>query len=122
VELIDHPLFNKYIIGSPSIDWGYEYILKQAEGYVANNDKLSSNVFMAVGALEEAGENAKSLTVTNLFRLENILKKEKLEGLDLRTRVFPDETHLSVEYMNYIHGIKTIYKKPEIHFTQKIFK
>ena len=111
--------FNKYIIGSPSIYWGDEYILKQAENYVANNHALNATVFMSVGALEEAGEEAKSLTVTNIFRMENILKKKKLEGLDLRTRVFPDETHLSVEYMNYIHGIKAIYKKPEIPFTQK---
>lgn len=111
--------FNKYIIGSPSINWGDEYILKQAENYVANNNELNATVFMSVGALEEAGEEAKSKTVTNIFRMENILKKKKLKGLDLVTRVFPDETHLSVAYMNYIHGIKAIYKKPEVPFIQR---
>lgn len=111
--------FSKYIIGSPSIDWGNEYILKEAERFTGNNDKLNAKIFMAVGALEEAGEEAESLTVTNIFRLEEILRKKNPEGMDLRTRVFPDETHLTVGYPNYLHGIKAVYQKPETHFTLK---
>ena len=111
--------FNKYIIGSPSIGWGDEYLLKQAETFVANNDALNANIFMAVGALEETGEDPKSRIVTNMFRMENILRKKKLKGMELRTRLFPDETHLTVGPMIYVHGIKSIYKKPESYFLLK---
>ena len=111
--------FNKYIIGSPSIDWGNEDILKQAEAFITKNNTLNANIFMGVGALEEAGEEAKSLTVTNVFRVEEILRKKKLEGMELRTRVFPDETHLTVGPMIYVHGIKSIYKKPDVSFLVK---
>ena len=111
--------FNKYIIGSPSIHWADEAILKQAEKFVTNNNTLNANIYMAVGALEEAGDEAKSLTVTNIFRMEEILRKKKLEGMELRTRVFPDETHLTVGPMIYVHGIKSIYKKPDVYFLAK---
>ncbi|MGD9158887.1 MAG: alpha/beta hydrolase-fold protein [Desulfobacteraceae bacterium] len=111
--------FDKYIIGSPSIQWGEEFILKQAETFVADNNALKANIFMAAGSLEETGENQESRTVTNMFRMENILRKKKLKGLDLRTRLFPDETHLTVGPMNYVHGIKSIYKKPATHFQLK---
>ena len=48
-----------------------------------------------------------------------ILRKKKLEGMELRTRVFPDETHLTAGPMIYVHGIKSIYKKPDVYFLVK---
>ena len=111
--------FNKYIIGSPSIQWGNDNILKMAETFVANNNSLNAKIFMASGALEETGEDPESRTVTNMFRMENILRKKKLKGMELSTRLFPDETHLTVGPMNYVHGLKSIYKKPEVYFLQK---
>lgn len=105
--------FNKYIIGSPAAYWGNEHIIKQAENYVANHDELNANVFMSAGALEEVGaDTAPNRNVTNMFLIERILKQKKLKGLELSAQVFPDETHLSVGYMNYIHGIKALYGKP----------
>ncbi len=111
--------FNNYIIGSPGIAWGNEYILKQAETFVAQNDSLKAKIYMAAGSLEETGEDPGSRTVTNMFRMENILRKKNLKGMELRTRLFPDETHLTVGPMIYVHGIKSIYKKPEVYFRQK---
>ena len=119
--LFDQPdTFNKYIIGSPGTRWGDEYIIKQAENYVAHHDELNASVFMSVGALEIEGEDASLFT--NVSRIERILKQKKLKGLELSARVFPDETHLSVGYMNYIHGIKAVYGQPKVFFLQEFLE
>ena len=39
--------------------------------------------------------------------------------MELHTRLFPDETHLTVGPMIYVHGIKSVYKKPDVHFQMK---
>ena len=72
---------------------------------------------MSVGALELVGEDTS--LVDNVSRIERILKQKKLKGLELSARVFQDETHLSVGYMNYIHGIKAVYGQPKVFFLQE---
>jgi hypothetical protein len=107
--------FDRYIIGSPSIWWGDRAIMKDAEAFVASHESLNAKVFMAVGALEEVGGAgaAEAAMVTNLFRLEDLLRKAKLSGLELTTRLFPNETHTSVIGMNYSRGIQTVYPRPK---------
>jgi len=51
--------------------------------------------------------------VTNLFQLEDKLRKANLEGLQLTTHLFPNETHTSVIGMNYSRGIQTIFERPK---------
>ena len=107
--------FDRYIIGSPSIWWDDRAIMKDAEAFVASHKSLNAKVFMAVGALEEVGgaEAAKAAMVTNLFRLEDLLREAKLSGLELTTHLFPNETHTSVIGMNYSRGIQTVYTRPK---------
>jgi hypothetical protein len=99
--------FDRYIIGSPSIWWEDRAIMKDAEAFVASHESLNAKVFMAVGALEESD------MVTNLFQLEDLLRKAKLSGLELTTHLFPNETHTSVIGMNYSRGIQTVYTRPK---------
>ena len=99
--------FDRYIIGSPSIWWDDRAIMKDAEAFVASHESLNAKVFMAVGALEESD------MVTNLFQLEDLLRKAKLSGLELTTHLFPNETHTSVIGMNYSRGIQTVYTRPK---------
>ena len=108
--------FDRYIIGSPSIWWDDRAIMKDAEAFVASHKSLNAKVFMAVGALEEVGgaEAAKAAMVTNLFRLEDLLREAKLSGLELTTHLFPNETHTSVIGMNYSRGIQTVYTRPKL--------
>ncbi|MFP6584886.1 MAG: alpha/beta hydrolase-fold protein [Candidatus Hydrogenedentota bacterium] len=107
--------FDRYIIGSPSIWWEDRAIMKDAEAFVRSHESLNAKVFMAVGALEEVGgaEASESAMVTNLFRLEDLLREAKLSGLELTTHLFPNETHTSVIGMNYSRGIQTVYTRPK---------
>lgn len=112
--------FNRYIIGSPSAWWDKEVIMKQAKKFVDSDKPLNARVFIAVGALEEQGAmGAQYRMVTNVYRLETMLRSANIEGLQLSTYTFPDETHTSVIAMNYIRGIKAVYDKPAGSFLQK---
>jgi predicted alpha/beta superfamily hydrolase len=110
--------FNRYIIGSPSIWWGDRAIMKDVKRYIDSHDSLNAKVFMSVGALEETldAELMKVAMVTNLFQLEEMLRKANLSGLELTTHLFPNETHTSVIAMNYVRGIQTVYTRPEQPF------
>ena len=101
--------FNRYLIGSPSIWWEDENILQQAEEFIAHHDKLDARMFMAVGGLEEVDpEGLPFRMVTNVGRLERMLREANLEGFELSTRVFADETHVTVIPLNYYRGIQMV--------------
>jgi predicted alpha/beta superfamily hydrolase len=101
--------FNRYIIGSPSIWWAGEDVLKLAEEYGKTHADLPANVFMGVGGLEEVGALASFRMVTDVFRLEGMLRAKKYPGLQLTTRVFPDESHTTVAAMNLIRGLVSVF-------------
>jgi len=112
--------FNRYIIGSPSAWWDKEVILKQAKKFAASGKPLNARVFIAVGALEEQGAmGAQYRMVTNVYRLETLLRTANIEGLRLSTYTFPGETHTSVVAMNYIRGLQAVYDKPAMPFLQE---
>jgi len=115
--------FNRYIIGSPSAWWDKEVIIKQAKKFIGADKPLKAKVFMAVGALEEQGAmGAQFRMVTNVYRLETMLRSANIKGLQLSTYTFPDETHTSVVAMNYIRGLKAVYDKPEVPFLQEAMR
>jgi hypothetical protein len=102
--------FGRYIIGSPSMWWENEAILGDAERYIARHDELRARVFMAVGGLEEAADEAAAFRmVTNVGRLARMLHEADLQGLELSTHVFADETHVTVYPLNYFRGIQMVY-------------
>ena len=109
--------FNRYLIGSPSIWWEDENILQQAEEFIAHHDKLDARMFMAVGGLEEVDpEGLPFRMVTNVGRLERMLREANLEGFELSTRVFADETHVTVIPLNYYRGIQMVYGRGQSIF------
>ena len=104
--------FNRYIIGSPSIWWADEDVLKLAEGYTRSHTDLAANVFIGIGGLEETGPIASFRMVTNVFRLETMLRAKKYPGLQLSTRVFPDESHTTVPGMSLVRGLVSVFGPP----------
>jgi predicted alpha/beta superfamily hydrolase len=101
--------FNRYIIGSPSLWWANENMLQVAEQFTKTHDDLAATVFMGIGGLEEGN---KFRMTTNMLRLERLLRSRKYPGLQLTTRVFPDETHTTVAPMNLIRGLVAVFGPP----------
>jgi hypothetical protein len=101
--------FNRYIIGSPSLWWANEDVMKLGEKYLATHNDLAATVFLGVGGLEEGGSFKMS---TNVLRLERMLRAKNLPGLSLTTRIFPDESHTTVAPMNLIRGLVAVFGTP----------
>ncbi|MCH7821435.1 MAG: alpha/beta hydrolase [Proteobacteria bacterium] len=109
--LLNEPTtFNRYILGSPSTWWDNEVIMKQAEAFGASGRTINARLLMSAGALEEDEHHM----VSNIPRLETSLSNVK--GLQIETYVFPDESHMTVESMNYIRGVQWTYKTAEPWF------
>ena len=111
--------FNRYIIGSPSIWWANRAIVADAKAYIESNKRLDAAVYMAVGELEETEPDSFSM-VTNMFRLASMLEDADLKGLQLKTHMFPNETHTSVIGMNYSRGIQEIFGRPKGSFIMQV--
>ncbi len=101
--------FTRYVIGSPSLYWGNDHLFTLAEQYTKGHRDLSAKLFLGAGGLED---NASNPTVKNVRRLEALLVAQKYPGLTMTTRVFPDESHLSVWTMNLIHGLIEVMGRP----------
>ena len=101
--------FNRYILGSPSLWWANEDVMKLGEKYLATHEDLAATVFLGVGGLEEGGSFKMS---TNVLRLERMLRAKKLPSLSLTARIFPDETHTTVAAMNLIRGLVAVFGTP----------
>ncbi len=101
--------FTRYIIGSPSIWWGNDDLLKIATQYLDSHDDLPATVFMGIGALEEAPN---SRMLTNMLKLETMLRAKKYRSLQLTTRIFADEGHVSVYAMNLTRGLASVFGRP----------
>jgi uncharacterized protein len=101
--------FTRYIIGSPSIWWGGEDVFKLAAQYMESHDDLAAKVFMGIGALEEAPN---SRMLTNMLKLETMLRGKKYGSLELTTRIFADEGHVTVYGMNFTRGLVSVFGRP----------
>jgi hypothetical protein len=83
------------------------------ERYLESHTDLPATVFVGVGALEEVGpEMANFRMVTNVSRLESMLRAKRYPGLTLSTMVFPGESHTTVVGMNLVRGLVSVFGRP----------
>jgi len=104
-------LFNRYIIGSPSIYWDDAVIFDYEKNYNDINDDIQGRVFMSVGALEAIQEPAFAKMVDNVITMNQRLVGREYPNLKLTTHVFPDESHLSVIPATVSRGLRTVFRK-----------
>ena len=100
--------FGRYILGSPALTWEDGLILKQAESFAASGKSVSARLFMASGSLES------ERMISDMLEIARLL--ETVEGLEIETRVFPDESHATAFRLSYSHGVRWACPKPEVPF------
>jgi predicted alpha/beta superfamily hydrolase len=107
--------FTDYVIGSPSIWYGNEEALKSEKAYAEAHEDLSARLFLAVGALEEQKDNARSrraAMVSNLVELSRRLESRGYPGLALERVVFEAETHNGVVPPTFSRGLRFVFREP----------
>ena len=107
--LLNQPeIFNRYILRSPSLWWDGGVMLKQAESFADSGPSVSVKLFMAAGSRESDGMKS------NLLEIAHSL--ERVKGLEIETRIFPDGSHATAFALNYSHGVRCVYQRPETDF------
>jgi len=81
-------LFNKYFLGSPSINFKDGISLKYESLYANNHTDLKAEVFMSVGTKEE-------VYIKNLNKMIHQLDSRNYKNLKLETIIFDNENHFT---------------------------
>jgi predicted alpha/beta superfamily hydrolase len=109
--LFHHPeMFQRYIIGSPSLWFDNLVTFKYEAEYAAKHSDLPARVFMSIGELEKRAYTETD-TTTNVKQLQNLLQSRHYPSLHLQTMVLKGETHLSGFATAISHGLREIYKE-----------
>ena len=87
--------FQRCIAISPAIYWGDSMLLEMEAQLSWRAQDLPLRLFLAAGGLEE-GHGARQALVSNVYRLEALLRGRNYPNLDLATRIFEGENHMSV--------------------------
>jgi predicted alpha/beta superfamily hydrolase len=104
--LVSHPeLFQRYLISSPSLDWDNHIIQKMETRYAAGHSSLATRVFVSAGGAEPES------MVPDVRSLAATLAGRHYKGLDLKERVFEEETHLSVIPFAISRGLRVLYSR-----------
>ena len=95
-------LFQRYVIGSPSIFFDNKSILNSLDTFANTNTDLPARVFMGVGGNEPS-------VVPDMLALEDMLTGYGYPSLRLSTRVFENETHLSMISFFLSIGLRAVF-------------
>jgi len=107
VWLNDGNTFSRYLIGSPSLWWDKEMILKAEAAMAESGKTLHGRVFLSVGADEEEG------MVGPLKKLTTALTSHAYPNLRLESRIFEGQDHLSGALGTLSRGLKFLYARPQ---------
>ncbi|PYR73523.1 MAG: hypothetical protein DMF87_25645 [Acidobacteria bacterium] len=105
-------VFHRFIIGSPSLWWDKRAMLKAEDARAASGKPLNARVFLSVGVLEQQMAPTYPM-VTDLQAFVEQLQQHRYSGLELETKIFEDENHLSVVPATVSRGLRFIYAPSE---------
>lgn len=95
--------FQRMILVSPSLWWDGNVSFKYEEAYSASHKSLQLRIFMSMGE----AENDRMLGP--MRRLETVLTGRHYQGLNLTTRIFEGEQHLSTFPVAVTRGLTTVF-------------
>jgi predicted alpha/beta superfamily hydrolase len=102
--LVTQPeLFKGYIIEAPVLQWKNNSIFHLETEYFRIHKDLNTTVYIAYGSMD------KLISIDNVVKFQQILKTHNYKGLNLVTRVFEGETHMSLPSTATADGLRTLF-------------
>lgn len=119
--LFNHPgFFNRYVIGSPWICWDHPLVFDYEERYAATHDDLDAVVFLSAGGAEDVISPVADPAMAATFKVANtqeyterlgaLLASRNYSNLELKTLIFPEETHFTVPFALVPHGMRYVFQ------------
>ena len=100
--------FRGCVAVSPALFWGEGHVFRLEAELAARATDLPASVFLAAGGLEEA-HDARNALVTNVYRLDSVLRSRRWPGLDLAMKVFEGENHMTAPSGAVIRGLGHVF-------------
>jgi predicted alpha/beta superfamily hydrolase len=101
-------LFQRFVIGSPSLWWDNRAIFSAEESFAASRKPLPARVFFSVGLLEQRMA-PKMPMVTDLRAFVDRIHRRHYQDLAFEAHFFDDETHGSVVPATISKGLRFVY-------------
>jgi len=99
-------VFNRYIIGSPSLWWDSGVIFEYEKKYSEERSDLNAILFLSVGGKEDVEK-----MVLPWQKLTEVLKQRNYNGLKLTTLKFSETLHSSACLLSLVTGIRAVYSE-----------
>lgn len=99
------PVFQRFIIGSPSLLWDAGVMFQVEEKYAEAHTALPAKVFVSIGAKEDY-----ELGMVDFEKFVKVLEKRNYSDLQWNSHIFKDETHVSVLPATISRGLRTVYQ------------
>lgn len=107
-----NPVFQRYIIGSPSLWWHDRAMFQLEEERSKQDRRLDARVFISAGELEELpglAEMAPFRMVSNAIEMAGRLGSRGYEGFSIKSHIFPGESHQSAIGPTIARGLRVVY-------------
>jgi len=111
--------FNRYVIGSPWLCWDHPISFGFESDYASAHDDLPATVFMAAGGDEHVLYPNLPEPIRPIFadadtanltqQMSDKLVARGYPGLNLTTRVLPDETHFTIMGALIAQGLRVVF-------------
>lgn len=104
--LFQHPdLFQRYLAGSPSIDWDEPYMYDLENNYAGSHNDLPVKLFMSVGGLESSNY------LNNLKKMDELLHSRNYPNLVIESHILENETHGTTASSSLGKGLKMLFSR-----------
>jgi predicted alpha/beta superfamily hydrolase len=100
--------FDRYVIASPSLWWDDAVTFIFEEKYANQHNNMAKKVFISVGSKEFV--SGSQGMIDNASKLSEKLKSRSYKSLQMKFKVFKDETHVSVVGPSLHEGIKYVFQ------------
>ena len=119
--LFNHPgFFKRYVLGSPWLCWDHPLCFDYEAAYADSHDDLDAVVFLSAGGAEDVMSPLFDPSATEIFERAHTQEYteqmgERLGGrnypsLRLKTLIFDEETHFTVPFAIYAHGLRWVFQ------------
>jgi uncharacterized protein len=95
-------LFNAYIAVAPSLQWDKEMVVKKSAELVKQRPELARTVYAALG-------NEPGAPMEAFKRLQQVLGKSKVKGLEFGSDLMMDEDHGSIVMRAHDRGFRKVF-------------
>ena len=103
VLLSDPELFERYVIGSPSLWYDERVVFEMEESFSQAQSDLRAQIFMSIGEQED-GEY-----IGDLFSFSQTLRARNYPSLSITTRLWAGEDHITAKIPTYHRGIRVVF-------------